>query len=256
MTIKQLEDRIVAKDWDIVENIKTLGAEAIPTLKKFLENDDGEIRELSLMCMAEIGGEDVRAIYLERLQDKDINVRRTAIGLLEENYSLNILPQLINDLQLNQDEFVRAKIALLIGRIGERGIIPQLKDAQSKESDESVKENISLGLARLGEFAEQQKVLKKLESASTNSRHEALLNLEYINNKEYIYKISLLLDDKSGVLNTAPEPFKNIIRVCDVAVKVIAVICNQPFSFAADELRNYSDTEINEVRQYVTSFDR
>jgi HEAT repeat protein len=253
MNMTQIKNRILAKDWEVIEDVKSVGPSATAILSQLATHEDRDVRVLSLVCLNETGSEEVSLIFANALKDKEMEVRNRAIAFLEKSYNPSVLPILIKELSSNKDEYIRSRIPLVMGSIGDRKVVPRLREELSRESEGELAENIHLALAKLGEEIEQKHILEGLDSSSDQIRFETLKKVEYIDDKRLVKRLSPLLNDRSEVFNISPGSPDLFMRICDFTVKVIGSLSDHPFSFPSDEIRIYKDEEITEVKRFVES---
>lgn len=252
MDPRQIEALILKKDWQVTEYVGRMDKSIIPLLLKLAKNADGEVRQLSLICLAPFKTRESAQALADALLDEDVNVRGYAAGLLQDAYDPIILPKLLMALKKSEDEHVRAQIVLIIGRIGNEETKEELKKMLALEKDKTTRANIIQALARLGDEDSRQKILNELKSSTPKIRFEAIQKMEYVGDKEMALHLEPLLDDQTPATTlTASATQAVTLRINEVAVKAIAVIYNQPFSFRIENLRPCPDQEIQEAKQYL-----
>lgn len=252
MEPRQIEEMILKKDWQVTEYVGKLDQSFIPMLLKLTKNPDWEVRQLSLICLAHFKTRESAQALANALLDKDINVRGYAASLLQRAYDPHILPQLLTALKKSKDDYVRSQVVLVIGRIENEEAKEELKKILAHEKDKTTRANIIQALARMQDEDSRQKILSELKSSVPKIRFEAIEKVEYIGNKQMAWHLEPLLDDKTpAVTLTASATQRVTVRICEAAVKAIAVIYDQPFSFRIENLRPCTDQEIQEVKQYL-----
>jgi len=252
MEPRQIEEMILKKDWQVTEYVERMDRSFIPMLLKLTKNSDGEVRQLSLICLAHFKTRESAQALANALLDEDVNVRGYAAGLLQETYDPIILPQLLMALKKSEDDQVRAQIVLVMGRIGSEETREELKKILALEKDKTTRANIIQALARLQDEDARQKILSELKSPAAKVRFDAIQKMEYIGDKEMAWHLEPLLDDKTpAVTLTASATQAVTVRINEAAVKALAVIFNQPFSFRIENLRPCTDQEIQEAKQYL-----
>ncbi len=252
MESRQIEEMILRKDWQVTEYIPKMDQAVIPVLLKLTKNADWEVRQLSLICLAHFKTRQSAYALAEALLDEDINVRGYAAGLLQEADDPIILPQLLTALKKSEDDHVRAKIVLAIGRIGNEEAKEELKKMLLHEQDRTTRANMVQALARLQDEDSRQKILGELKSPMAKVKDKAIQKVEYIGDKEMAWELESLLEDKNpAVTLTASATQAVTVRINEAAVKAIAVIYKQPFSFRIEHLRPCTEQEIQEAKQYI-----
>ena len=252
MTEQQTVERIRQKDWGLVEEPGKLSAEAAPAIMALLDDGDPQVRELAIYCLNEVGGEIARQGFLKALKDPDDQVRSAACQFLQTNHDREDLPILLGELATNEDEYVREHVALVIGRIGESGVIATLKARQELELDADASHGFSLALIRLGDAESRQAYFERLQQNEPKQIAIALRDFEYIHDRTMLPKIMPLLDDKREAVKVGPSGGAHFIRVCDVVVNVLDVVLDHPFSFKVNQIRQYSQEQLDNARSVVS----
>jgi len=252
MDAKQVEEMILKKNWGVTDYIEKLDLSVIPILLKLAKNSEWEVRQLSLLCLGHFKTPESAEALANALLDSDINVRSYAAGLLQENYHPATLPQLLEALKTSEDDHVRAMTVLVIGRIGDEGTKKELKKILLIEKDKTTRSNIIQALARLKDEDSRKAILAELKSPVPKTRFEAIQKIEYIKDKEMALHLEPLLDDPSPAVTLGASADQTVfVRMNEAAVKAIAIIFDQPFSFRIDRLRPCTDQEIQEAKQFL-----
>ncbi len=252
MDAKQVEEMILKKNWGVTEYMERLDPSVIPVLLKLAKNPEWEVRQLSLICLGYFKTRESAEALAKALLDSDINVRSHAAGLLQETYHPVILPEVMEALKRSDDDHVRSMAVLVIGRIGDEGAKEELKKIVLNERDRATRSNMVQALARLKDEDSRKTILAELKSSVPKTRFEAIQKIEYIKDKEMALNLEPLLDDPTpAVTLTASATKKVIIRINEAAVKAIAVVFDQPFSFRIERLRPCTEQEIQEAKQFL-----
>ena len=251
MADKKFINKIKNKEWDAVQDAKSYSGEVDDKLILLSTDKDPEVRELTLFCLNEIGGEEAIKIFVNSLNDPEEDIRSRACVFLHNHHSNEVLPELQNELKENTDYYVREQVALIIGKIDDPRAIPELQKRYKKEGDEVVKKNISLAMARLKDEDSQKAVLKNLKEEGVAIINQALVDFEYIKDKDMVNDLLPLLNDTRDARNVAPGGHDYFIRVCDVTINVLNSVLDQPFDFPAGELRRYTPGEIKKAKSVV-----
>lgn len=251
MTSNLILEAIRSKDWTITEKELSIDPVLGPKLVSILDDDDPEVRELALYALNNIGGKEVRHGILKALRDKNINVRSTASRFLMAKYDKEDLHLYLQELSTNEDELVREKIALIIGKIGDQHTIDPLKLQIEKEIDSHAQRAMYLALVKLKEKEAQDKYRNSLIQKPPKELAIALNDYIYINDHVFVPNILPLLEDTRDAVNVAPSNHVHFIRVCDVAVNILDEALEHPFSFKLEEGKRYSIEERNEVKNII-----
>jgi HEAT repeat protein len=251
MADKNVIEKIKNKEWDAVQDAKSIEGEPDEAIIEQASDPDVEVRELAIFCLNEIGGDKAIETFVRSLKDSEEDIRSRAVKFLHEHHSEKVLPELLIQLEENQDYYVREQVALIIGKIDDPSAIPELQKCYDKELDEIIKKNISLAKARLKDEDSQEPILENLKNEDIKILNQALIDFEYINDKELVDNIFPLLDDQRDVRNVAPIGHNYFIRVCDVSINVLDCVLEQPFDFKAGELKRYSDEELMQAKSVL-----
>jgi hypothetical protein len=256
MDLKELEEKVRLKNWDALDIVDTAAqpAQALPTLAELVKDDDADVREIALNCVAMIDDPKVPEMLVAALSDEDDDIRAFALQALETALDGSILNDLILNLE-NDDPVLRSGVALLIGLIGDTAAAEAVSQRLAVEQDEAVKRDLKLSLAKLGDLEMKKEFADQFDVADSELRLRALDDIRYIGDRNLAPKILPALDDfgQAHLITEKVEPEPEYARVCDAAVNVISELCDGPFAFEVHEFKVYSEEELNEVKNYLTS---
>ncbi len=254
MDIKELQEMVLSKNWDALDIVDTAAQpqQAIEHLVEWSKNEDAEVRELSLNCLAMIKDPSVPAIIAGALSDEDGDIRLFALQALQVAYDESIVGQLITALG-NEDAEIRSGAALLLGNIGQDTAVGPLEKRLDKEPDESVQLDLKLALARMGNEELKTFFADQMDVPDSETRLTGLSDLRYIGDRNLAVRILPALDDmgEAHLITDKNQPVPKYARVCDAAVNLVAELYDQPFSFEVDEFKVYSDEEIAQVKEFL-----
>lgn len=243
-----LAQQIAAKDFGALDTTRLMGQQAIPSVEQAMKNKDGEVRELAVMCLNEIPGGAPARLLVRALDDPYVAIPLRASAYLLEHHSPDILPDLFRHLDDHADESVRARVALAIGAIGDESAVPELRRRVEQPLPPAIARNVRLALARLRQEPFLTDYLAELRAEDWKARLQALRDFEYLNRPDLVRRLAPLLDDPTPVGNVGAPPAKEIVRICDIAVVVIAKVAKPGLRFEARHQRIFNDREIQEVR--------
>lgn len=253
MVTSQIVEQIKSKDWTLTDEAifidPNIAKEVIPLCRSL----DPEVRELSLFVLAGIPEQGARDCILDALHDKDINVRSVASRLLKNNYSVQDVTKLHAELAANQDEYVREQILLVLGLIGDPISNQFLAEHAKLEDDVHALHALHLAMVKLKDGVQRGIYARKLQDPDATTRVLALQDYKYIQDKDFLPLIQPLLADESKGLNVAPSDSKFYIRICDVAVNVLDIVLQHPFTFEIAEAKFYSEQERREAAKIIQS---
>lgn len=254
MTPEQVVDRVLRKDWTVVEQPGNIGPNAAGPLQALLREADTEVRELAVSALGQAGGADGRRGLITALDDRSEMVRAAACRQLQRNHDAADLPALTKALRDNPDEYVREQAGLIIGRIGStNGVAPLLSQLQT-EADPHARQALSLALARLNEPANRSAYLQRLRHPEAKERALAVRDLPYVNDRKLLPQVLPLLEDLRPALNVGPSHGPYLIRVCDVTVNVLDEFLDHPFQFKIQPARHYTEQELASAKTILAGF--
>lgn len=254
MDIKELESKVLDKNWDALDIVDTAAAPAgaLPLLVELSKNDDPEVREIALNCVAMIKDAGVPAIIAGALSDEDDDIRSFAMQALQTIYDESISDALVGNLA-NDDADVRSGAALLLGQIGQSSAAEPIEKRLAEETDGSVERNLKLALAKLGSADLKAFFADQMDAPDSEVRLQGLEDLRYIGDSKLAVRILPALDDtgQAHLITDKNQPEPEFARVCDAAVNLISELCGRPFEFEVDEFKVYSDGEIEQARTFL-----
>jgi HEAT repeat protein len=249
--MEEFTNLVQQNDWDAVEIAKTVDDSVIGFLQATLSKGDEEQRALSLACLSEIQGYDPIPDMIISLSDSEMDVRVQALLGLEKHAGKNQSSDLITYVQKEEEEVLRERAILLIGKLDEPQIINELIALKNIETDPIVNEKINWALSRLGYNESLEALRFKLDSDLTSDRYEALKEIEYINSISFAKELLPLLNDSTEVEPAGPIHLGRKRGIRDVTVSVVAKITNQRFSFNAKEREKFSEKQIEEIKSFL-----
>ena len=191
---------------------------------------------------------------LTMVNDDSAAVATAAVDQLERNEANVGFEKMLHAAQAATDPAIRRRLVLSMGRIGQPADVPTLKDWCTEQSDNTIKGGCVAALARLGDPASQQTFVNYLLGSSDGERLKALQLAEYIGQPWLLQPLGSLLGDKEEIQHLGVDDIPGIpsfLRTCDISVKLIAKISQRQFSFPVDRHANFTDSQLNEVRQQL-----
>lgn len=249
-----LKQRILAKDWEAVEEASKIGPGGAPSLTDVIASPDPEVRRLAFTALGEMGGEPAAALLVKGIEDEDLNVRTMAMAGLDRCATPAVKAPLEAILPRSEDEVIRSRVALLLGRIGDDATSAALAAREKVESDPEAAASVRLALARLGDRKKRDEVIAELGSTTARARYAALKKIAYIADPRLLHHLLPLAADAAGAQNIAPSHAPPLMmRIMDVVVTVTAEVTRHRFSFDATQKRLYTGPEIAEVKAHIAS---
>lgn len=252
MTAQVLEQKIVARDESALELARQLGAGAQPVLEKLSRHADPEVREMNVMAMAEAAVPARNKMLIAALEDQDINVRSAAVRGLWKTADAGTLGDMQMQVGSNPDSYVRGELALIIGKIAKKGDTGILTSRRAVERDGDANHKVVLALTKLGDAKAREAQKAALASPDPQARLKAVREYEYIDDPKLLIDLKPALADVTDVFNINPAhaPPK-LIRLCDVAVNVVAKVAKVKLSFDANERKRFEAPQITEILRVV-----
>lgn len=249
-----LIQKVLNKDPKATLIAKMTGSLANPDLQKLAKHDDEEVREIALLCLNETGGSEASIAFVDALLDEDPQVRAIALRGLHHNPDETVYQLLFQAYDKSKDPYVQQQILLIVGRMGSHVNLVDLKKRCQLEKSLEVNEGCIVALANLNDKEAQDKFIKCLHDSSYKIRARYLEYCEYINSSWLIKPLLPLLDDKSPMvyigIDARPD-MTEFLRACDITVNLIASISGHKFSFNVNRTTNYSETQLQDVKQYI-----
>jgi hypothetical protein len=252
MDARELEAKIAAKDASAPALARQLGASAEPVLEKMSRHADGEVREVNVMAIGEAAGPSRNRMLIAALEDQDINVRSAAVRALWVSADSSSLLELQMQAGSNPDPYVRGEVAMIIGRIAKKGDTGLLGSRRAVERDGDANHKVVLALTKLGD--DKARVTQRAALAATDpqARLKAVREYEYIGEPKMLIDLKPALADVAEVFNINPPHAKpRMIRLCDVAVNVVAKVAKVKLSFDGNERKRFESPQIGEVVRVV-----
>lgn len=247
--VNALAQKVMAKSRDAIGEARAAGPAASPGLLPLARSEDPEVRELAMWCLAESGGPAAQETLVRGLLDESPGVRAAAMGGVEKALGPAVAPGLLEALEKSPEPLVRRHAALFLGRIPGTGT-QRLRGAWQAEGDRDAREGELAALARLGDAEARRAFAQKLVESSGSDRVRMVELARYLAAPWLLPSLGALLDDWTPAVRVGADGFPGpeYLRVCDVAVNVVAAVTGQSFSFEVGPRRNYPAAAIDEVR--------
>lgn len=244
---------VLAKDYGVQLAARGAGGAAVSALLPLLGNPDDEVRQLTVHCLAETGDPRAAGGLASALLDAEPEVAMAAARALHRLATPALAQGLLDAMGQASDPTVRREIALLLGRVAGPDAIATLRDRLGREHAPEAAEGLLMALARLGDPDARRTFEERLLDARGMERKTWLDDAEYIG-QPLVRPLEKLLGDTTPVLRVGVDARPDLIdalRVCDLALILIATLSRARFSFPITRAKNYSAAEIEEVRRFV-----
>jgi HEAT repeat protein len=254
MTIETLREQILAADDAAPVQAAQLGAPALPVLSELLSHKDPDVRNRAVDCVAEIDDDRVPSLLIKALDNSSDAVSLNAIRELSERSQLDLshLSPLARHVT-HRHPGVRQGVALLLGQFDNQAAVAPLSRQFGNEADPEARQCFRLALARLGDTKRKEEIVSGLTNPASEVRLQTLQDLEYVNDVGLSKHLLPLLDDQSQGYEIGDPDLPEFARVCDAAVNLIGKWYGKALNIEWDDLKVYSDDELETVRKYLKS---
>jgi HEAT repeat protein len=245
---------VLAKDYAVQLAARGAGGAAVAALVPLLANEDDEVRQLAVHCLAETGHPRAADALASAVMDAEPEVAMAAARALHRLATPALAPGLLHAMGRSSEPIVRRELALVVGRVAGPDAVPVLRDRLGREQAPEAAEGLLVALARLGDAQARRSFEERLLASRGLERKTWLDHAEYIGQPWLVRPLEKLLADTTPVLRVGVDARPDLIealRVCDLALILIAALSGARLSFAVTRAKNYSAAEIEEVRRFV-----
>lgn len=242
------------KDRQAILRARELGAAAVPTLLQLARNANGEVREIALYGLDEVGDSRGSAVYAHALLDSEPMVRGIAMRALQHRPDAAVVDLLFDAYDRSPEPVVRQNVALILGRIGPPAVNPaELARRFKAESDPIAQEGLVVALAKLGDDSARKRFVELLDASRERDRGRFLEHVGYIHERWVLQALMPILDDTTSVLRIGVDglPGPEYLRACDVAVNLLADLSGAALPFKVDGSTNYSAQNLAQARRVL-----
>jgi hypothetical protein len=255
--MSDLIQKVLAKDPTATLDARQAGPSAAEALINLTSNEDEVVRELALRCLFETGRQGLAPVFVKFLNDESGSVRGAALAGVSKYLDPSVSDELFRAFDKSGERpEMREQIALLIGRI-ESADMNELRARLKAESDPLARDGVIAAIAKLGDEHGRANFVDNLRNAKGERLKRHLDYVEYINQEWAAKALGPVLLDKSPLMRIGidglPDLGPGSLRACDIAVNLIAKILNKTFSFPVDMKTHYTDRQIQEVRNSISS---
>jgi hypothetical protein len=254
--MEQLKALVLKQDPIANLRAEKLGKAASPMLRELAKNPDSGVRLLAIQCLMSSGGPDATAAFLDALTDANAqNASEAGRGLFKSGVDAKSQPALFGAFDKTPHASARGIVARLIGTLDPAADVAALRKRWEAETDATAKEEETIALARLGVKEAQEDFVRRLHAAKEWRLRDYLeRHVRYVGKPWILKPLLPILDDKAKLINLnidgLDQPAMDV-RACDLAATRAAQISGRKFSFKPEDLKIYSDAEIDEVRRYL-----
>jgi HEAT repeat protein len=248
MTPETLTAQVQSGASDAIATASKMGASAVPTLKKLLEDPDPDVRLMTIRCFDAVGGDDAIEAGVRSLLDEDSQVASRAAVLLHNHPPRGQGAKLFAAFNHSTEVAVRVEIPKIAGRIGDENDIRLWTTALPLVKEPEVRDGVQIGLAKMGHEPSRDWFKLQLAAADGPPALPWLEAAEYMADPWVVPTLAKLLDKRSEVYTAAADFEPVQVRVCDIAAYVIFTITKHKVEFRVSK-RRYLETEIDEARK-------
>jgi HEAT repeat protein len=256
--MEQLKAMVLKGDPTANLRAEKLGKAASPMLRELAKHADDRVRLLAVQCLMSSGGPDASAAFLAALTDGNAQIASEAgRGLFQTAVDARSQTALFEAFDKTPHGSVRGLVARLIGTLDKAADVAALRKRWEAETDPTAKEDETVALARLGVKEAQEDFVRRLHAAREWRLREYLeRHVRYIGQPWILKPLLAILDDKTKLINLNIDGLKEPpmdVRACDLAATRAAQISSRKFSFKPEDLKIYTDAQVEELRRYLQS---
>jgi hypothetical protein len=244
-----LDSLLASGNWDAVEEAQRQGVAALPIVRTYAKSANSSSRQIAMACASHIGGDEAGQILVAGLADPDINVQLTAAKELDSGKFPSAAGAILDHLARGKDDLVREFLALDAGYIPGDKTVTILRPLCTGQS--GLATNAKMALAKLKDGWARDLLVKDLSSPLPRTRYEALLQLIYIDDQQFVPNAKSLLDDVQPARRIGTPRNPRFRRVCDQALDTLAFLLKLNPSFPVAPEKIYTQEQLAQFRQMV-----
>lgn len=255
MSIETLVDQVKAQNWDSPATATALGPAALPTLTNLAQDPAPEIRQLSLACLAALGGDKAIETALNCLKDADADVVAEAVALLHQHPPLKQEETLFQAYQDTDDPYAREQIPIIAGRLDKQASVRLwIKEMDRQENTGFVDDGLVTGLARLGYQPARDLFVTRLLAAQGRRCPTWIDRCRYMEQTWIVPHMIPLLDRTEFALSLDPDEPDSYLRTCDLAVEAIVELTQAEVGFPVKRMERYTGPELGRVKEIASKY--
>jgi hypothetical protein len=250
-----LVERIRAKDFMVQVDVRGMGVVPVRAITPLLYDSDATVRELAVYCLIETGAAEAGPAVALACLDAQPVTATSAARALRAIASPTLLPVVLTLLPASPLAFVRRELALAVGVWGGPTDIVTLRSLRQDDRDATATEGYVAALGKLGDVAARQEFADVFAGSQGVERKVWLDLAEYVGQPWLLGPLGDVLSDTTPLVMVSENPSAPVrdLRACDLAVRLIAQIGEMSASFDVTWPKNFSDSELEEVRRFVWS---
>ncbi len=252
----ELEREILAGDRRAILRAQKLGDAATPTLLALVGHADPDVREIALYSLGEVGGEGSAEALAAATLDPMPVVRGVALRGLLARPDPAALPAVLSAYDRSPEADVRFHLARVVGLMPDGSVsLATLRARRAHELYALPREGLLVALARLGDPDAREEVLRVLAALPERpARKRWLDHVEYVGQPWVLSGLRPFLDDETPALRIGADGIPDVpeyLRVCDLAVNLVATIGGAQLSFAVNRMTLYSPEQRAEAKAWL-----
>lgn len=244
-----LDELLAAASWQAVDEAKRKGSAALPVVRRFSNDKNFVIRQITMACVEAIGDPSGADILAGGLSDSNVNVRLAAARALSMGAYPTAANAITKAIEGASEETFRELLVKAAGFSPESKTISVLKPFAS--GDSVLARNTVFALAKLKDPTGQKTLSAMLSSTLPRTRYESLEGLCYVNDKKFSGQAKRLLSDNAVGLRIGSTRNPKQRRVADQAVDSLVCLHQLRPAFLTAAERIYTPAEIGTIRNMV-----
>ncbi|MFO0758088.1 MAG: HEAT repeat domain-containing protein [Byssovorax sp.] len=257
--MSEITDLALKRERMAILKARAAGPAALPELLSLAQNPEGEVREIALYGLDEIGDRRSAAVFVKALLDPEPMVRGVAMRALHKRPDPAVYQELLDAWDQSPEPVVRHNVALILGRLGSPPTdLDALGDRYEPEQDPLAREGLLVALAKLGDEGARARFAELLEASRGRDRGRFLEHCAYIDDRWVLPALEPVLDDETPMLRVGADglPGPEYLRACDMTVNLVVKISGYGFTFPVGGRVNYPPGSIEEVRSFLQGIPR
>ncbi len=253
-----LTKAVIERDVLANELARSMGKNAIVELSSLMHEANSATRAFIVNATLYIELAISHELVFKALDDEDINVVHTALTVIEQQHASVSTALLIGLLDKLENPDTKNRIILLLGQRLKLNETTPLEKYCTVNQPQSVALHSMTALAKIGVEQRRKQFSAYLLSIKSNAKafNEMVTFIEYINQAWLVPSLKLQLNNKEEVqfLSTQLLGYPSAIRVCDKAVRLIAMLLKTEFSFKTHRHINFTDEQLAEVNLIASNY--
>lgn len=253
-SVQTIVQGVVKKDYGVQLLAKGSGAAPVPELVRLLRDPDAEIRQLAVYCLSATGDPSAADGLAGAVLDADPQVALVAAKALRGLAGPPLGRVLLHSFDQASEPMVRREVAIVLGRIAGPPELLAMKQRWETAPPGEAREGLTVALADRGDEDARREFEVRLLASEGDDRLRWMENADLLAQPWLLPVLGKILDDPTPLLRVAVDARPDLIqalRVCDLALILIAKITGVRFSFPVTRAHNFTPAELDEARRLV-----